>query len=77
MFTAMKAMPDSRLPEAGTSSILVRGKNLFTMRRWTNNGILKAYRLGPRGDRRFKRTDINRLFQHNTVRIAALGRIMS
>ncbi len=34
-----------------------------TVRRWTNNGILKAYRLGPRGDRRFRRADINRLFR--------------
>ena len=33
-----------------------------TVRRWTNMGILKAYCIGPRGDRRFKRSDINRLF---------------
>jgi DNA-binding transcriptional MerR regulator len=29
-----------------------------TVRRWSNQGILRAYRLGPRGDRRFKREDI-------------------
>ncbi|MFC2022666.1 helix-turn-helix domain-containing protein [Chloroflexota bacterium] len=34
-----------------------------TVRRWTNMGILKAYSIGPRGDRRFKRSDINRLFR--------------
>ena len=38
-----------------------------TVRRWTNSGILKAYRLGPRGDRRFKRTDINRLFRERSL----------
>ena len=30
-----------------------------TVRRWTNQGILKAYRIGPRGDRRFRREDID------------------
>jgi excisionase family DNA binding protein len=31
-----------------------------TVRRWSNRGILVAYRIGTRGDRRFKREDINR-----------------
>ncbi|OGN97260.1 MAG: hypothetical protein A2Z77_06465 [Chloroflexi bacterium RBG_13_51_36] len=31
-----------------------------TLRRWTNNGRLKAYRITPRGDRRFKREEIAR-----------------
>lgn len=29
-----------------------------TLRRWSDQGILKAYRIGPRGDRRFKPEDI-------------------
>ncbi|OGN99573.1 MAG: hypothetical protein A2Y59_00840 [Chloroflexi bacterium RBG_13_52_14] len=29
-----------------------------TLRRWGDQGILKAYRIGPRGDRRFKPEDI-------------------
>jgi len=29
-----------------------------TVRRWSNEGILAAYRIGHRGDRRFKRHDI-------------------
>ena len=32
--------------------------DINTVRRWTNNGILKAYRIGPRGDRRFRQKDI-------------------
>ena len=32
-----------------------------TVRRWNNEGILKAYRMGPRGDRRFQREDVLRL----------------
>ncbi|HEY32757.1 MAG TPA: helix-turn-helix domain-containing protein [Dehalococcoidia bacterium] len=34
-----------------------------TVRRWSDNGILKSYRIGPRGDRRFKRADIFVLLQ--------------
>jgi excisionase family DNA binding protein len=33
--------------------------HINTVRRWSNQGVLKAYRIGPRGDRRFKREDIN------------------
>ena len=29
-----------------------------TVRRWNDRGILKAYRIGPRGDRRFNKADI-------------------
>ncbi len=29
-----------------------------TVRRWSNQGILKAYRVGSRGDRRFRQEDI-------------------
>ena len=28
------------------------------VRRWSNQGILKSYRIGSRGDRRFRREDI-------------------
>ncbi len=30
-----------------------------TVRRWSNQGILKAYHIGSRGDRRFRREDID------------------
>jgi len=29
-----------------------------TVRRWSNLGIINSYRLGPRGDRRFRREDV-------------------
>ena len=29
-----------------------------TLRRWSGQGIIKAYRIGPRGDRRFRAEDI-------------------
>ena len=31
-----------------------------TLRRWCNNGRIKAYRITPRGDRRFRREEIDR-----------------
>ncbi len=32
--------------------------HINTVRRWSNQGLLKSYRIGSRGDRRFKKTDI-------------------
>ena len=40
--------------------------HINTVRRWTNKGILPAYRVGPRGDRRFKRDDIALFLQEST-----------
>jgi excisionase family DNA binding protein len=38
-----------------------------TLRRWSDQGIIKAYRIGPRGDRRFKAEDIaSLLLEDNT-----------
>jgi excisionase family DNA binding protein len=33
--------------------------HINTVRRWSNQGTLKAYQLGPRGDRRFRKEDID------------------
>ena len=33
--------------------------HINTVRRWSQQGILKAYRIGSRGDRRFLRADID------------------
>jgi len=34
------------------------GVHTSTVRRWSEQGTIKAYRIGPRGDRRFRREDI-------------------
>lgn len=34
-----------------------------TVRRWSRQGLLNAYRVGPRGDRRFRRSDVERLLE--------------
>jgi len=36
-----------------------------TVRHWANRGLLRAYRLGPRGDRRFKHEDVDSFVRHN------------
>jgi len=48
------------------SAMLTTGEvaNLFkvhpsTVRRWNDKGLIKAYRIGPRGERRFIRKDID------------------
>jgi len=43
-----------------TTSDVARLLNVHinTVRRWNNRGILKTYRIGSRGDRRFHREDI-------------------
>jgi len=37
--------------------------HISTVRRWANQGILQSYRIGPRGDRRFRREDVALLFE--------------
>jgi len=34
------------------------GVHVNTVRRWSNRGVLEAYYIGPRGDRRFRRRDV-------------------
>ncbi len=43
-----------------TTSDVARLLNVHinTVRRWSNQGTLKTYRIGARGDRRFRREDI-------------------
>ena len=38
--------------------------HINTVRRWSNQGILKTYRIGSRGDRRFDRKDIEEFLHY-------------
>ena len=40
-----------------------------TLRRWSDNGIIKVYRIGLRGDRRFKQDDVNSFLAGHRVNI--------
>jgi len=35
-----------------------------TVRQWTKKGLIRAYRLGTRGDRRFNRKEIECFIRH-------------
>lgn len=43
------------------------GIHVNTVRRWNERGILEAYRIGSRGDRRFRREDIDRFLKESKM----------
>jgi excisionase family DNA binding protein len=47
-----------------TTSEVARILNVHinTVRRWSNQGSLKSYRIGSRGDRRFRKGDVDAFF---------------
>jgi len=51
---------DKNIDPMLTASEVARLLNVHmnTVRRWSNQGVLKAYRIGSRGDRRFRQEDI-------------------
>jgi excisionase family DNA binding protein len=49
----------------GEASCLLHVHN-NTLRRWNEQGLIKAYRIGARRDRRFKKEDINALLLEQT-----------
>jgi excisionase family DNA binding protein len=57
-----------------TTSEVARLLNVHinTVRRWSNQGVLKTYRIGSRGDRRFHREDIARFLSQKS-RMNKLG----
>jgi excisionase family DNA binding protein len=57
-------LTDNMLTVREVSQILHVHSN--TLRRWSDQGIIKAYRIGPRGDRRFKQEDINLLLMEES-----------
>ena len=51
--------PDSKVMLTTSNVAHLLGLHVNTVRRWSNQGILKSYRIGPRGDRRFWREDVD------------------
>ncbi len=49
-------LTDNMLTVREVSQILHVHSN--TLRRWSDLGLIRAYRIGPRGDRRFRQEDI-------------------
>lgn len=54
-----------------TTSEVARLLNVHinTVRRWTNLRMLKTYRIGSRGDRRFDREDIASFLKHESDKV--------
>lgn len=48
-----------------------------TLRRWSNEGRIKAYRINSRGDRRFKREEVARFVADLNGESDMLKRILS
>ena len=42
-----------------------------TLRRWSDLGLIRAYRVGPRGDRRFKQNDVESVLAKRSAARAA------
>jgi excisionase family DNA binding protein len=40
--------------------------SICTVRRWSNKGMLKYYRVGSRGDRRYRREDVLRFLEESS-----------
>jgi len=65
-----KGNPAPKKPDLSSESMLtirdvaqLLNLHINTVRRWGNRGILKSYRIGTRGDRRFRREDVNALLK--------------
>lgn len=52
----MDGNPKDMIPTGEACRILHIHSN--TLRRWSDQYIIRAYRIGPRGDRRFRREDV-------------------
>jgi excisionase family DNA binding protein len=61
---------NSQIEPMLTTSEVARILNVHinTVRRWSNQGTLKSYRIGSRGDRRFRREDVDALFNNNGLK---------
>ncbi len=41
--------------------------HINTVRRWSKQGVLTSYKIGSRGDRRYKKRDVENFFGENQV----------
>jgi len=58
---------DGKIVPMLTTSEVARILNVHinTVRRWSNQGALKSYRIGSRGDRRFRKGDVDAFYTGN------------
>lgn len=70
----LKPKPRPQRPDLNSKVMLTTrdvgqllGLHPNTVRRWSTKGVLKSYRIGSRGDRRFKREDIDGFLQEAEI----------
>ncbi len=65
----MVTVSDSHQGGMLTTSEVARQLHIHinTVRRWSDCGLIKAYRISPRGDRRFRQEDIARFLAELTI----------
>jgi len=71
----LKGNPTPRKPDLDSKVMLktsevaqLLGLHVNTVRRWSEKGILKSYHISSRGDRRFKREDIDSFLKEGEIR---------
>ena len=64
-----KKKPEKPISTMLTASEVARIFNVHatTVRRWSEQGIIKCYRTGPRGERRFRREDVAVLYLDRAI----------
>jgi excisionase family DNA binding protein len=61
--------PEKPISTMLTTSEVARIFNVHTstIRRWSEQGIIKSYRIGPRSERRFRREDVAVLYLDRAI----------
>jgi len=70
----VKGSPTPRKPDLRSKAMLtisdvarLLNVHINTVRRWSNQGMLKGYRIGSRGDRRFRREDVDSFLKEGEI----------
>ncbi len=68
---------DNRLSAMLTTSEVARLLHIHvnTVRRWSDGGLIRAYRISSRGDRRFRQEDIARFLAALTINSGELTKV--
>lgn len=73
--TPKQPKPKPEKPELQSKGLLTPGETASllgihtnTLRRWSDNGVIRAYRIGQRRDRRFQREDVDAFLRKGEVR---------
>jgi len=69
-----KRNPDSKVMLMPGDVARLLGIHVNTVRRWSQKGILRGYRISSRGDRRFLREDIDTFLKERQIGLGEEGK---